>query len=86
MYAVLNAKLHGCSHHRSSEPSRTVVHGGLLRVITVKRKGAITVSNEPTGPGDQETVSAWKNIGKTIFLIAALVAAWFMLEWLMGGK
>jgi hypothetical protein len=51
-----------------------------------KRKGAITVSNEPAGPGDQETVSAWKNIGKIIFLIAALAAAWFVLERLIGGK
>ena len=44
------------------------------------------MNNEPTGPGDQETVSAWKNIGKTIFLIAALVVAWFVLEWLFEGK
>jgi len=44
------------------------------------------VSNEPTGPEDQETAGAWKNIGKIIFLIAALVAAWFVLERLMGGK
>jgi hypothetical protein len=35
---------------------------------------------------EPEDVSAWRNIGKTIFLIAALVAAWFLLEWLMGGK
>jgi hypothetical protein len=34
-------------------------------------------------PGD---VSVWRNIGKTIFLIAALVAAWFLMDWLMGGK
>jgi hypothetical protein len=26
------------------------------------------------------------NIGKIIFLVAALVAAWFVLEWLMGSK
>jgi hypothetical protein len=44
------------------------------------------VSNEPERPEDQETVSAWKNIGKTIFLIAALVIAWFVLEWLIEGK
>ena len=30
--------------------------------------------------------SAWKNIGKIIFLIAGLVAAWFILERLMGSK
>ena len=42
------------------------------------------MSNEPAGPEDQETVSAWKNIGKIIFLIAALAAAWFVLERLMG--
>ena len=42
------------------------------------------MSTEPAGPGDRETVSAWKNIGKIIFLIAALAAAWFVLERLMG--
>ncbi len=26
------------------------------------------------------------NIGKTVLLAAVLVAAWFVLEWLMGGK
>jgi hypothetical protein len=54
--------------------------------MPVKMKGAITVSNEPTGPDDQEAPCAWKNIGKIIFLIAVLVAAWFVLERLMGGK
>jgi hypothetical protein len=44
------------------------------------------MSNEPAGPERPEEVSAWRNIGKTLFLIAALVAAWFALEWLMGGK
>jgi hypothetical protein len=63
-----------------------VVLGDLYRIMPVKRKGAIIVSNEPTGPEDQETVSSWKNIGKIIFLIAVLVAAWFVLERLMGGK
>ena len=44
------------------------------------------MSKEPHEPDETETVSAWKNIGKTIFLIAALVAAWFILERLMGSK
>jgi hypothetical protein len=35
---------------------------------------------------EPEDVSAWRNIGKAIFLIAALVAAWFLMDWLMGGK
>jgi hypothetical protein len=65
---------------------QTAVTRGLDGVIQEKRKGAITVGNEPAGPGDQETVSAWKNIGKIIFLIAALAAAWFVLERLIGGK
>ena len=34
----------------------------------------------------EEQGSAFVNIGKIIFLIAALVAAWFILEKLMGGK
>jgi hypothetical protein len=44
------------------------------------------MSNEPPGSEDQETASAGKNIGKIIFLIAVLVAAWFVLERLMSGK
>jgi hypothetical protein len=44
------------------------------------------VSDETKGPEDQEKVSGWKNIGKTIFLIVALIAAWFVLERLMDGK
>jgi len=44
------------------------------------------MSTEPREPGEPEAGSAWKNIGKTLFLIAVLVAAWFVLEWLMGGK
>jgi hypothetical protein len=42
--------------------------------------GASNMSKEPHEPDETETGSAWKNIGKTIFLIAALVAAWFILE------
>jgi len=34
----------------------------------------------------QEDVSIWRNIGKIIFLIVVLVIAWFVLEWLIGGK
>ena len=44
------------------------------------------MSKEPHEPDETDTGSAWKNIGKTIFLIAALVAAWFVLERLMGNK
>jgi hypothetical protein len=40
----------------------------------------------PTNPEDQEQVSPVRNIGKMIFLVAVLVAAWFVLEWLMGSK
>jgi hypothetical protein len=42
--------------------------------------------NEQKRQEEPEDVSAWRNIGKTIFLIAALVAAWFLMDWLMGGK
>jgi len=37
----------------------------------------------PEKTEEPEDVSAWKNIGKTVFLIAVLVAAWFVLEWIM---
>jgi len=44
------------------------------------------MSKEPHESDETETGSAWKNIGKTIFLISALVAAWFVLGRLMGNK
>ena len=44
------------------------------------------MSTEQKEPAEQEEGSAWKNISKIIFLIAALVAAWFVLERLMGSK
>ena len=45
------------------------------------QKDAQTGQDKPEEP---EHGSAWLNIGKTVFLVAALVAAWFVLEWLMG--
>ncbi|MHB8844006.1 MAG: hypothetical protein ACYC7L_04595 [Nitrospirota bacterium] len=44
------------------------------------------MSTERKEPDEQENVSAWTNIGKILFLVAVLVAAWFVLEWLMGSK
>lgn len=43
------------------------------------------MSNEPERP-ENEAGSAWKNIGKILFLITVLAVAWFVLEWLMGRK
>lgn len=43
-------------------------------------------NKEPEKPQEQEQGSALLNIGKIIFLIATLVAAWFILERLMGSK
>ena len=41
-------------------------------------------------PGPEENGEGkghfWLNIGKTVFLIAVLIAAWFLLDWLMGRK
>jgi len=42
------------------------------------------MKKEPEKPEEPENVSAWVNIGKTVFLVVALVVAWFVLEWLMG--
>jgi hypothetical protein len=39
-----------------------------------------------TPVNSEEQGSHIRNIGKIVFLIAALVAAWFVLEWLMGSK
>jgi hypothetical protein len=44
------------------------------------------MSTEQKRPDEQEAGSAWKNIGKILFLIAVLVAAWFVLERLMGSR
>ncbi len=44
------------------------------------------MSKDPVTPEEPEDVSIWTNIGKIVFLIAVLVAAWFVLEWLMGNK
>jgi hypothetical protein len=41
--------------------------------------------NEAPHPAEEEG-SLWLNIGKTAFLIGVLVAAWFLLDWLIGGK
>jgi len=38
---------------------------------------------EPEEPGEGNLLL---NIGKTVFLVAVLVAAWFFLDWLMGSK
>lgn len=43
-------------------------------------------NKEPEKPGEPQQGNLWLNIGKIIFLIAVLVAAWFILDWLIGGK
>ncbi len=40
--------------------------------------------NKPENPDRPQEASIWLNIGKIVFLVAVLVAAWFVLEWLMG--
>jgi len=44
------------------------------------------MNQDPGKPEELEHGSAWRNIGKVIFLIVALAAAWFVLEWLSWGK
>jgi hypothetical protein len=39
-----------------------------------------------SGSKDPEKSHGFLNILQIIFLIAALVAAWFVLDWLMGSK
>jgi hypothetical protein len=46
----------------------------------------IMMNNDPENPEEQHHGNPWLNIGKIIFLIAVLVAAWFVLEWLMESK
>ena len=44
------------------------------------------VDEETKKPKEIEQGSALLNIAKIVFLIAALVAAWFVLERLLGSK
>lgn len=39
--------------------------------------------NTPEKPEEPQG-NPWLNIGKIIFLVVALVVAWFVLEWLFG--
>ncbi|MCK9420409.1 MAG: hypothetical protein M0R70_13650 [Nitrospirae bacterium] len=45
-------------------------------------KNGLTSSEPP----DPEKSHGFRNILNTIILIAGLVGAWFLLDWLMGGK
>lgn len=36
-------------------------------------------------PGQEEQGHLWKNIGKIVFLLASLAAAWFVLDRLING-
>ena len=54
--------------------------------IQRRPQGAITMSTEQKESEEQEAGSAWKNISKIILLIVILVAAWFVLERLMGSN
>ncbi len=44
------------------------------------------MNEEPDGPERAPEGRLWLNIAKLVFLVAALVAAWFILDWLIGGK
>ncbi len=36
--------------------------------------------------GEPAEGNLWLNIGKIVFLVIVLVAAWFLLDWLINGK
>jgi hypothetical protein len=55
-------------------------------LIGRERKGEIMTNKGPEKPEGPQQGSLWLNIAKVIFLVAVLVAAWFVLEWLIGGK
>jgi hypothetical protein len=57
-----------------------------LKTSTFRTVILIQLSEDPVTPEKPEHGSARLNIGRMIMLISALVAAWFVLEWLMGGK
>lgn len=43
-------------------------------------------NSESENPEEPRKGSLLLNIGKVIFLIAVLVTAWFILDWLISGK
>jgi len=49
----------------------------------IMKKATGIDEERPEGP---QQGNPWVNIGKLILLIAVLVAAWFVLERVMGGK
>ena len=54
------------------------------------RRGTVTMEKEKNGtppePGESGKDSLALNIGKILFLLGALAAAWFLLDWLIGSK
>ena len=40
----------------------------------------------PSEPQDSEKSHGLQNILKLIFLVAALIGSWFLLDWLISGK
>jgi hypothetical protein len=46
----------------------------------------IMTNNKSEIPEEPQHGNPWLNIGKLVFLIAVLVAAWFVLERLIGSK
>jgi hypothetical protein len=69
------------SPERIGSPRKIVYFGS--------REGAAMYGDEnKTQPGWEppEQGNTWKNIGKVLFLVITLVAAWFLLQWLIEGK
>lgn len=46
--------------------------------------GAARMNNVPKKPEEQHEGNLWLNIGKTLFLVVVLVAAWYILDWVIG--
>lgn len=42
------------------------------------------MNNVPKKPEEQHEGNLWLNIGKTLFLVVVLVAAWYILDWVIG--
>jgi hypothetical protein len=58
-----------------------------LTILSLTAEGEIVQQDKNTPPGHGEGEGhLLLNIGKVIFLVAALAAAWFVLEWLIGRK
>jgi hypothetical protein len=58
----------------------------MIHIPSRLKRGMEMRDNEQKRMEEPEDVSVWWNIGKKVFLVIVLVAAWLLMDWLMGGR